>query len=1256
MSFPQANRSGTVAIFCWAAVASMALATEPAANLSFELPERAAGQAAARPEVEGWQAQQAGVAANDGSWGAVLKGVDGQQVGYIAAAANSQLVQDLPGGLEANSQHVFGVKVGLRSDAAPTPGSSLALRLQTTDGAGRALANLAVATLIVGREELTTDGLTPFEVVFTTGASVPAGKVRLVMDVIEPSTKAESFWVVDSANWEVNQKAAPPKAVAATSAAKATYSYSKDIGPILAENCFACHGPDASTREARLRLDVREVATSPNKEGRSAIVPGDPKSSEAYQRIISKDEEEIMPPPDSHKTLTSDQIAKIRTWIEEGAVYQKHWAYEPIVRPALPVVRQPDWVRQPMDAFILAKLEANGLKPAPEAERHTLARRAALDLTGLPPTPEMLDGYLADKAPGAYERYVERLLALPSWGEHRGRYWLDVARYADTHGIHFDNYREIWGYRDWVIKAFNRNLPFDQFTIEQLAGDLLPSPTEEQIIATGYNRCNISTNEGGVIEEEYRVLYSIDRTDTMARAWLGLTAACASCHDHKFDPLPTKDFYSLAAFFNNSTTSVLDGNVKDPPPTQILLEGADRLRWDELTAELPVAEDALRKFYAEAEKRYEAKMDASGSVLFNGELPTSGVVYQAELSGLNGGALPVSVQGKPVELAVGKPPVAVAGPTGGQALQLAEPGLALAGLPPLETNKPFSVGLWVKVEDLGQTGSLLARMDDEGGFRGFDIWFAGGAVGTHILRAFPGDCIKVVAEGPGLQAKRWHHVMLSYDGTATAVGTRIFIDGVEQQLRIEVDNLKGSIATDVPLRLGRREHRDAIQGLSVAGLNFFDRLIGRDEVNRLAVDHGLREILARPAEKRTAAERKRLLDAYFVRVEGPGHGALVDKVAKLKAEMETIRTRTPATLVFKEAETLPTAFVLNRGEYDQRRDLVSADTPGALPPMAGDLPRNRLGLAKWLVSAEQPLTARVTANRFWLEVFGQGIVTTPGDFGLSGALPSHPELLDWLAAELRENGWDVKRFYKMLVTSAAYRQASVYDAERLEKDPSNILLSRGPRFRMDAEMIRDNALATSGLLVPKIGGPSVKPYQPDGVWEAVAMFESNTRNYVRDKDDSLYRRSMYTFWKRSAPPAAMDVFNAPSRETCTIQRERGNTPLQALASLNDPQLAEAARNLAQRAIQANPGEGGDAGRIEFMTKRLIARALRPEEMDVVVASLKEMRGFYAADGKAAESLIKIGASPADGAIAPAELAAWTLIANQLMNLDEVLAK
>jgi len=1251
-----ANPAWLVALACF--IPAAVWAEVPALqNFSFELPARAEGQEAARPSIEAWQFSQAGVAVNDGSWSSTAEGAEGEQFAFLQAASGSRLFQDLPGGLAANSEHIFRIKVGFRTDAQPASGASVALRLQTIDDSGRATANLAITTVIAGRENLS-DALAPFEVSFTTGDIAPPGRLRVMVDTVQASSQAETFWILDDAALQVLAVPAKPKAILATPIApgELTYTYSRDISPILTENCFACHGPDAAAREARLRLDVREDATAPNRRGRIAIVPGDAEASTAFQRMLSTDEDEIMPPPESHKILSKDQIEMLRVWINEGAVYQEHWAYQPIVRPALPEVTRGEWPRQPLDAFVLEKLEENQLAPAPEADPRTLARRVALDLTGLPPAPELLEEFLADASPGAYERLVDRLLASPAWGEHRGRYWLDVARYADTHGIHFDNYREIWGYRDWVINAFNRNLPFDQFTIEQLSGDLLPKPSEEQLIATGFNRCNITTSEGGVIEEEYRVLYSIDRTDAMATTWLGMTASCAACHDHKFDPLPAADFYSLAAFFNNSTTPIMDGNAKNPAPTVMLLEGEDRIRWDQLNMETPAAEAALSEFIASARERFEARMLEDESVLLGSPPPSAGLVYQTELSGLGAsGSITVTAAGEAREIPAAPSPAIIDGPAGSPALRLAEPGLALPGVPALTADQAFSVGLWVNLENINQTGSLLARLDDSAGFRGFDLWFQGGFIGTHLVHSWADDAIKVVSEGR-IEGKRWHHVMLTYDGSSKAAGVRLFIDGVEQRVRIEADNLRSPIDTDVPFRLARREHRDEIQGLAVSSLHYFDRAIGRDEVSALAMEALLREILAKPAEQRDDAERQRLFDAYLVRSEGEAHGAAVELVARLKAEGEAMRARTPITHIFKEAETLPISYVLNRGEYDQRLDLVPAKTPDALPPMAGDLPRNRLGLAKWLLSDEQPLTARVTVNRFWLELFGNGIVTTPGDFGLSGQMPSHPELLDWLAIEFRENGWDIKAFYRMLVTSATYRQAAVFDEERLEKDPLNILLSRGPRFRMDAEMIRDQALVTSGLLVPKIGGPSVKPYQPDGVWEAVAMRESNTRDYRRDSGESLYRRSLYTFWKRSAPPASMEVFNAPNREVCTVQRERGNTPIQALAALNDPQLIEAARHLSQLAFAANPGADADGARLDFMTLRLLARPLHEPEVAVLTDSLAEMRGYYREHAEDAAALISVGESPVEASIPPSELAAWTIIANQLLNLDEALTK
>jgi hypothetical protein len=772
----------------------------------------------------------------------------------------------------------------------------------------------------------------------------------------------------------------------ARGAAEDRVLFNRDIRPIVAENCFPCHGPDGAARKASLRLDRREVAVK-----RGAIVPGKTDESELVSRVFSDDPAERMPPPASHKTLTAAQKDLLRRWIAAGAEYQPHWSLIAAVHPQAPAVTGPAWGRNPIDAFVLAALRQRGLEPAPEADRRTLARRLSLDLTGLPPTPAEVEAFVADPSPAAYENLVDRLLASPRWGEHRARYWLDAARYADTHGIHFDNYREMWSYRDWVIEAFNRNLPFDRFTIEQLAGDLLPDATVDQRVASGFNRCNITTNEGGAIAEEYLVLYARDRTETTARVWLGLTAGCAVCHDHKFDPLTQKEFYQMSAFFNNTTQGAMDGNVKDTPPTLFLPAEADRQRWPALEKELSGAKRELEE----------------------------------------------------------------------------------------RKKKP----------------------------------------------------------------------------------------GAEQ-------------------------------------------------------DKAYQELAAR--------------------------------VKALEEEQAAAKARGTAAYVMQERNEPARAFLLFRGEYDKRREQLTAGTPALLPPMPADLPKNRLGLARWLLLPEQPLTTRVAVNRFWQEVFGAGLVRTSEDFGVNGELPSHPELLDWLAIEFRASGWDVKRLFRLLVGSAAYRQAAVATPEKLEKDPQNRLLSRGPRFRMDAEMIRDYALAVSGLLVPKVGGPSVKPYQPDGVWEAVAMMESNTRYYKRDQGENLYRRSMYTLWKRAAPPASMDIFNAPSRETCTVRRERTNTPLQALVTLNDPQFVEAARHLAQAALKE--GGAGTPGRLDFAARRLLARSLRPEESASAGATLDKLLAHYRAHPEQAKDLLAVGDSKADPALDAATLAGWTMLMNELLNLDEVLNK
>ncbi|MGV3722016.1 MAG: DUF1553 domain-containing protein, partial [Actinomycetota bacterium] len=1049
---------------------------------------------------------------------------------------------------------------------------------------------------------------------------------------------------------------AAKQVAAAPGARPGKLEYNRDIRPILADNCFACHGPDSAARKADLRLDRPADATAARERG-AAIVKGNPAASSLIKRILG--DGPIMPPAATKKHLTPQQIATLKAWVAQGANYQSHWSYIAPQRPALPAVKNQKWVRNPIDNFVLAKLEQVGLKPAPEADRRTLARRLSLDLTGLPPAPELVEAFVNDRAPDAYEKLVDKLLAMPGWGEHRGRYWLDAARYADTHGIHFDNYREMWSYREWVIKAFNRNLPFDQFTIEQLAGDLLPNPTLDQIVATGFNRCNITTNEGGVIPEEYAVLYTRDRTETASAVWLAATTGCAVCHDHKFDPISQREFYSLAAFFNNTTQNTMDGNVKDTPPILAVPAEADRPRFEELQNELKLVRGQADTRRQTAKADFDRWAAAAKPEEVSAAVPSAGLQLHLPLSEGKGREVHGQLKGQPATFTAAADPAWPAGHVGAKAFQR-KPGsvIEIPQAGDFEKDQGFSFAAWVQIPNQGQGGAILSRMDDQADFRGWDLWIEGGRVGAHIVHKWPEDALKAVTREQ-LKAKTWHHVAVSYTGGGNVGAVRVYIDGVARATDSQANALKNTIRTQVPLKIGQRSTTSGVDNTMIQDVRLYERALSDAEVQSLASGTRAAYLVAQGVGKLAAPQQTELFDWWL-----PGQDAqfreLKKKVATLENEDRAIRLRGTIAHVAQERSQEAMAYVLFRGEYDQRRDPVKPETPAALPKMPSDFPKNRLGFAKWLLLPEHPLTTRVTVNRYWQEVFGQGLVLTPGDFGVTGALPSHPALLDWLAVEFRDPSrpgvapWDVKQFFKLLVTSATYRQSQVVTPEKRLKDESNRLLSRGPRFRMDAEVIRDYALAASGLLVKKIGGPSVKPYQPPGVWEAVAMIGSNTRDYRPDTGENLYRRSMYTLWKRSAPPASLETFNAPNRETCVVSRERTNTPLQALVTLNDVQFIEAARHLAQRALK----EGGAATpqRADFVARRLLSRPLRSEELAVVTRSLSDLQAHYRANVEDAKKLIADGESKADAALAPEELAAWTMLVNQLMNLDEVLNK
>ncbi|MDX2152167.1 MAG: DUF1553 domain-containing protein [Bryobacteraceae bacterium] len=1037
--------------------------------------------------------------------------------------------------------------------------------------------------------------------------------------------------------------------LAASAIQAAPPDFAREVRPILSDACFHCHGPDPATRMMGLRLDLKDAAFTPRKTG-APIVPGDAKASLVYQRIAHENPTRRMPPASSHKTLTPKQIATIKAWIDAGAPWKEHWAFVPPSKPKPPAVINAAWPKTPIDRFILAALEKQGLTPAPPADRRTLARRLSLDITGLPPSPQDVEAFVRDLSPNAYEKLIDKFMASPRWGEHRGRYWLDAARYADTHGLHIDNFREMWPYRDWVIRAFNRNQPFHQFTIEQLAGDLLPEPTMDQLIATGFQRCNVTTNEGGVIPEEVAAMYAKDRADTTGAVFLGLTVGCATCHDHKFDPITQKDFYSLTAFYRNTIQDPLDGNISDTPPVIVVPRDEDRPRWQQLS-------EHETRLIARRETVRKASLPDFGRWL-DGDARrklASPLEPADELLALNPGALTVRNQPKPFPDSEGLKTGPAHLPEI-RALYFAEKSqLELENFAAFEAIRPFTVSAWIYVPKKSDNYTIVSQLDPQSRGRGLALELNGRTPALKLTTQ-PNKTFTIRA-GPldRLQPERWYHLAASYDGTRRLPGIDFYIDGklIAAEGRNDRTPLPGDFKTYAPLRIASDGRGRFFNGGALADLRILTRAVTPEEVNLLRAWPVIESARTKDTKTLTEAERE-AFHAWYLHREYSNFMNVSDEIRAVREERRDIAFRGAVTHVQQErTDQKPFAHVLYRGAYDQLRDKVEPAAPSALPPMPEGLPRNRLGLAQWLVSDSNPLTARVTVNRFWQEVFGTGLVRTSEDFGSQGQPPVHPELLDWLAVDFRENNWDVKRFFKQIFLSAAYRQSAAATPLKLEKDPENLLLSRGPRFRMDAEVVRDSALAVSGLLNPRIGGASVKPYQPDGLWETVAMPVSDTRFYVRDAGDKLYRRSMYTFWKRSAPPASMDIFNAPSRENCTVRRERTNTPLQALVTLNDVQFFEAARALAQAALS----EAATLDKqLDHMTTRVLARLFDLKERAVIKKAHADFLAQYKANPAQAKDAINVGESAPDPTLDPAQLAALTMVANSILNLDEAVNK
>jgi hypothetical protein len=1112
--------------------------------------------------------------------------------------------------------------------------------------------------------------------------------------------------------------------------------FNQDVQPILASRCFSCHGPDPEMRKGGLRLDLQEAAFRKRPGHPDAIVPGHPDESELVRRIESKDPHHLMPQSSEGeaKPMKPQEIAILREWIKEGAVYRPHWAFEVPARPVTPAVVDYDsWAKDPIDAFVLARMKKEGLRPSPEADKETLIRRVTLDLTGLLPTPAEVKAFVSDKSPDAYEHLVDGLLARPAYGEQRARYWLDYARYSDTYGLHYDNSRDIWPYRDYVIRSFNQNKPFDRFAMEQIAGDLMPAKDVDPLIASGYVRLGLSSNEGGTIPEELRVNIARERTEAYGAAFMGLTVGCAVCHDHKFDPTTQKDFYALSAFFNNIDEKSFNDDRPVWAPVLRVPKESQRDAYDKVLAKRSDLAQQL------SEIRSRSRVLVQNWLASHQDPPQEVAAdkMQLRLRLDEGGGDTIRNSAPSASQAVFH--TTGTKPEWGERTWLwpdfrlqSNTHLLLGQTGDYEADHAFSAGGWMMLRSApnysysATTGALVSKMDTTQHDRGWDLSIEKGILSVDLVNQTPKPnekaqeelakklpvpkepfrypspsdlskqdlapnkppekkapakkeekkpeakkedkpkppepkdttpeiAIKVSTTSPLFLDGEWKYIFFTYDGSGRASGVKIYLNGAPVATKVIADNLHGAtIRTQAPMQIGwRAPDATPAKETRYQDFRFYARSLAPDEVSRLPFEDYIAEIAAKPSSQWSEDQWHAVTEFYLHSVDRD-YQEMEKQVAELDTQLERISEGGDLTMVAWERPSIAYANVLTRGVYTARTERVEADTPHFLPPLPANEPHNRLALAKWTVSDKNPLTARVTVNRMWYELFGTGIVETTEDFGIMGARPTNPELLDWLATEFRSSGWNVKHMYKLMVMSAAYRQSPKSTPEELAKDPRNLLLSRGPRFRMDGEMLRDIALQSGGLLVNKIGGPSVKPYQPPQIWEKIGIGGSDTLNYVQQHGDALYRRSMYSYWKRMAMLPDMDAFDAPMRDVVCTRRQRTDTPLQALVTMNDVQWVEAARALAERVIR----EGGHdtAQRIDLMSEILLAHDPPAKMTTVLESSVAQMQEHYQADPKAARALLAVGEKKRDERIPEPELAAWTMVASEMLNLDETLNK
>ena len=1049
------------------------------------------------------------------------------------------------------------------------------------------------------------------------------------------------------------------------SGAEKPLNYDRDVRPILAENCFYCHGQDSKKRMAGLRLDTPEGASA-ERHGHRPVVPGKPEESLMYQRISEKQPARRMPPPFANRTLTSEQIATLKRWIQEGGHYTKHWAFVPPVRPAVPQPSDAAWVKNPIDAFVLKRLEEEGLHPSPPAAPAAWLRRVSFDLVGLPPTPAEIDAFVADvqkRGEAAYAAAADRMLASPRYGERMAMDWMDVARYADTHGFNNDAARSMWRWRDWVIQSFNQNLPYDRFITDQLAGDLLPHPTLDDRIATGFGRNHGINSEGGIIDEEYRVSYVTDRVRTLGMAWLGLTLECAHCHDHKFDPITQRDHYRFFAFFNNVAEMGEDGRVANAAPIMAAPTAEQQKQMADLQASIATLDGLIEK--REMSWKWRNRDAARVRKIVSRAAEPQGSALQMRCESAAGFETPPAsgfllnegISGKACVTAGANPkPV-----TGG-------PGV------PVSARHPMTFSLWLRPEASDQDVPLLSTVDYATNpaatayGKGIELRLVGGELEFRFADRFPGYAIRVRSKEAHIAPGAWRQLTLIYSGVpqegadrAYAAWVRMFADGRELPTEILNDGLglpgKKSKPALTHFRVGwDNSHAGARFAGRLDEIAFWPRALSSDEIAGLFDKQALPYAVARerrhdasPAE--TAWVREALLLAA-----DPALARQESRRERLRGELLSLQRNAPAVMVMAEMATPRETHILLRGSYNSLGEKVEPGVPeellGAWPKGA---PKNRLGLAEWLTKPDHPLTSRVVVNRFWQQLFGTGIVKTSDNFGMQGEWPSHPELLDWLAREFVDSGWNVKALLRQMVLSATYRQDSAASKELVARDPENRLLARGPRFRLPAELIRDQALQISGLLKNRLGGPSVYPYQPPNLYKGIVVAADYPgTKYLLSTGDDLYRRSLYTFWKRTVPHPTLAVFDAPDRESCIVRRSITNTPLQALTLLNDPIYVEASRKLAERSILRG-GASPDA-RLAFAFRLAAGRAPDADELRILRKTLDEMLAAYRGDEKGAEAYVAVGSASRDTSISAPELAAYTAVANMILNLDEVITK